>query len=92
MPMVFDLSLLRTYLHKPFAVKLDELLPRMMLLSKRYIAMSAKDEHRNSAGQAVADDYDVIRIVPCRQWLQFAKLTTHHGAISIALRFTYSLR
>ena len=64
MPMVFDLPGLCAHLHQPFAVELDELLSRMMLFDKRYLSMSAKDQHWHSTRQAVADDYDIIRIMP----------------------------
>lgn len=92
MPMVFNLSCLHAHLNKPFAVKLDELLPRMMLLGKWYISMSTENEHRRSARQAVANDYDVIRVMPCGQPPKPAEFAVLHGAMSIALRFTYSLR
>jgi len=63
MTMGLDLLTLRAHLYKPFAVKFDELLSRMMLLGKRYTSMSAKNQHRRFASQTIADDYDVIRIV-----------------------------
>jgi len=93
MPMVLDLLSLHAHLHKPFAVKLGELLPCMMLLGKRYTSMSAEDQHGRSASQAIADDYDVIRIVQQCQWLQFAELAILlHGAMSTGFLFTYNLR
>jgi len=90
--MVLDLASLRAYLYKPFAVKLNDLLSRMMLLGKRYISVSAKDQHWRSAGQAVTDDYDIIRIVPVCELLESTEFAIFHGAMRIALRFTYSLR
>ncbi len=91
--MIFDLPSLRAHLHKPFAVKLDEFLSCMMLLGKRYISMSAEDQHGRFAGQTIADDYDVIRIVQQCQWLQFTELASLlHGAMSTGFLFTYNLR
>ena len=91
--MALDLPSLHAYFHKPFAVKLDEFLPRMMLFDKRYISMFAEDQHGRSAGQAIADDYDVIRIVQQCQWLQLAELAILlHGAMSTGFLFTYNLR
>jgi len=91
--MVLDLPSLRAHLYKPFAVKLDELLSRMMLLDKGYISMFAEDQHGRSASQAIADDYDVIRIVQQCQWLQFAELAILlQGAMSTGFLFTYNLR
>ena len=92
MPMVSYLSLPHAHFHKPFAVKLYELLSRMMLFGKRYLSMPTKNQHRHSATQAVADDYNVVRIMPLCQRSQFAELTAFHGAMSIAFLFTYSLR
>ena len=92
-PMVLDLPSLHAHLHKPFAVKLDELLSRIMLFGKWYISMSAEDQHGRSAGQAIADDYDVIRIAQQCQWLQFAEFAIlFHGAMSTGFLFTYNLR
>jgi len=91
--MGLNLPSLRAHLYKPFAVKLDELLPRMMLLGKGYISMSAEDQHGRSASQAIANDYDVIRIVQQCQWLQFAEFAMLlHGAMSTGFLFTYNLR
>jgi len=92
MPMALNLPCLRAHFYKPFTIKFNELLSRMMLLGKRNISMSAKDHHRHPAGQAVADDYDVIRIMPDGQPLESAEFAVLHGAMSIAFLFTYSLR
>ena len=90
--MGLDLPGPHAYLHKLFAVEFYELLSRMMLLIKRYVAMSVEDQHRNSATQAVADDYNVVRIVPGSNLRKSAKFAILHGAMSIAFLFTYSLR
>jgi len=87
MVMTFDLSSLHAHLNKPFAVKFDELLPCMMLLGKRYIAVSAEDQHRHSATQTVADDYDAILVMPGSELPESAELATH-GASTIGFLFT----
>lgn len=93
MAMVLDLLSLHAHFHKPFAVKLDELLSCMMLLGKGYISMSAEDQHGHSASQAIANDYGIICIVQQCQWLQFAEFAIFlHGAMSIGFLFTYNLR
>ena len=92
MAMAFDLLRLRAHLYKPFAVKLDEFLPRMMLLSKGYTSMSAVNQHGHSASQAIADDYDVIRIMPGSELRKSTELAILHGAMSTGFLFTYSLR
>lgn len=90
--MALNLSLPHAHLHKPFAVKSDELLPCMMLLGKRDLSVSAKNEHRRSARQAVADDYNVVCIMPSSQPSEAAEFAILHGAMSIAFLFTYCLR
>lgn len=78
----------RSHFYEPFAIKLNDLLACMSFFDKRTLTMPAKDQHRNPAGQAVADDYDVICIMPFCQWLQLAEWAIRHGAIIIAFRFT----
>lgn len=63
-PMVPNLSGLHAHLDKPVAIELDGLLPSMKLFGKRPVSMPAENQHWHIAGQAVADDYNVVHIVP----------------------------